>query len=131
MRKVALIAGLFAMLAGMSSAFAWDRRGWEELGRRTVNGRNDVDTIHIGRREGRFSKIAVVVENGDMEIFDMVVVFGDGEEWRPGIRHHFRGGERSRVIDLPGDRRIIRSVTFHYGNTGARWREAHVELWGR
>ena len=61
----------------------------------------------------------------------VVVVFGDGEEWRPGIRHHFRGGERSRVIDLPGDRRVIRSVTFRYGNTGARWREAHVELWGR
>jgi hypothetical protein len=109
----------------------WNNRGWEKLGEQAVNGRNDVDTIHVGRREGRFRRIAIVVEGGEVELHDMVVTFHNGETFRPAIRHHFRQNATSREIDLPGDTRSIRNVTFRYGNAGRRGDQGRVELWGR
>src|SRR5262249_10953423 len=46
----------------------WDSRGWVMLGERTVNGRVDHDRIEVGRYEGRFNKLTLVVENSDMEL---------------------------------------------------------------
>ena len=58
----------------------WDSRGWVQLGDRTVNGRYDHDRIEVGRYEGRFSKLTMVVENSDLELIDFKITFGDRTE---------------------------------------------------
>ena len=59
---------------------AWDSRGWVRLGERTVNGRVDHDRIDVGRYEGKFGKLTMVVENSDLELLDFKIVFGDNTE---------------------------------------------------
>jgi hypothetical protein len=95
---------------------AWNPTGWTLLGERTVNGRFDHDRIEVGRYEGRFSKLTVVVENSDLELIDMSVQFVTGAPWRPEVAHFFREGQRTRAIDVPGDARTIRYIDFRYRN---------------
>ncbi|HEX3765816.1 MAG TPA: hypothetical protein VHW23_44270, partial [Kofleriaceae bacterium] len=57
------------------------RNGFSYLGERFVNGGADHDMIHVGRRDGRFHEIMIVVERAPIELFDLVVTFGDGERF--------------------------------------------------
>ncbi|HEU0034670.1 MAG TPA: hypothetical protein VFQ53_28795 [Kofleriaceae bacterium] len=103
--------------------------GWARLGERWVHGRADRDVIHVGRADGRFTRLQVVVEHSALEMYDMTIVFGDGSAYSPPLRMVFGQGTTSRVIDLPGGARVIRRVEFRYGNLPGGGR-AQVELWG-
>ena len=141
MTKRLILAGLlvFAACATRTRTVVVERRaeghveghgheGWEKLGEREVNGAVDHDVIEVGAREGRFRKIMFVVENSAVEMFDVTVHFGDGSTWSPATRLIFPADTRSRVVDLPGADRFIRSVHFKYGNLPGGGR-ARVELW--
>lgn len=104
--------------------------GFEKLGERTIDGKIDRDRIGVGRADGRFKRIAIVVEESAAEIFDVEITFGDGDVLRVPTRLVFDRNTRSRVIDLPGGERVIRHVDFKYGNLPGGGR-AHVELWGK
>ena len=106
------------------------RNGFVYLGERLVNGGVDHDVIHVGRRDGRFREIMIVVERAPIELFDLVVTFGNGERFEPRMRLVFGPDTRSRTIDLPGGTRVIQRVDFRYGNVVAGAR-AKVELWAR
>jgi hypothetical protein len=106
------------------------RSGYTHLGERIVNGGVDHDVIAVGRDDGRFRELMLVVERAPVEIYDLVVTFGNGERYEPRTRLVFGPDSASRSIDLPGNARFIRRVDFRYANlvAGAR---AKVELWGR
>lgn len=106
-------------------------RGWELLGERVAEFKVDRDRIEVGRSEGRFSKLRVAVKGAPLEMYDMVVTFGDGTTFSPNIRHHFNENSWSHEIDLPGDRRAIRSVDFRYRSPDRREGRATVLLYGR
>src|SRR5688572_29474371 len=55
----------------------WDTNGWTSLGQQTVNGKRDTDTIKVGVKEGKFSKVTLVVDDSDLEMFDIVFHFGN------------------------------------------------------
>ena len=103
---------------------------WDKLGERWVDRRADRDVIVVGRRDGRFRRLNLVVEHSALEMFDVVVTFGDGSTWSPNTRLLFNRNTRSRVIDLPGDARVIRKVEFRYANLPGGGR-AQVELWAK
>jgi hypothetical protein len=102
---------------------------WDKLGERWVQGGADRDVIQVGMKEGRYKRIKVVVEHSAVELFDITVVFGNGEVYSPPTRLVFGQGATSREIDLPGASRHIRRVEFRYGNLAGGGR-AQVELWG-
>lgn len=106
----------------------WDSRGWALLGERTVNGRVDHDRIDVGRQDGRFNKLTMVVENSDLELMDFRIVFGDRTEYHPKLSYVFREGQRTRVIELPPGEAVIRFIDIQYRNLSAA--EAHVQVWG-
>jgi hypothetical protein len=106
------------------------RNGFYYLGERAVNGGMDHDAIHVGRRDGRFHELMIVVERAPIELYDLVVMFGNGERWEAHTRMVFGAESTSRNIDLPGGGRIIQRVDFRYGNLVAG-AQAKVELWGR
>jgi hypothetical protein len=106
------------------------RNGFNYLGERTVNGGIDHDVIHVGRQDGKFHEIMVVAERAPVEIYDLVVTFGNGERYEPHTRLVFGPDSTSRNIDLPGGGRFIKRVEFRYGNLVAG-ANAKVELWGR
>lgn len=103
--------------------------GWTRLGERWIQGAVDHDTISaIG--QGRFRQVTVRVEHSAAELFDIVFTFGDGTTYSPGTRLVFGPGTTTRVIDLPGDARIIRRVDFRVANLPGGGR-AQVEIWAR
>jgi hypothetical protein len=94
----------------------WNSRGWDRLGQAQVMGTFDRDVIKVGRDDGRFTKLGFVVEDSDVELYDVIVTFGNGESFAPNVRHTFREGARSQEIDLPGATRAIKQIDFRYGN---------------
>jgi hypothetical protein len=102
---------------------------WDKLGERWVHGGGDRDVIQVGKTEGRYKRIKVVVEHSAVELFDITVVFGNGDVYSPPTRLLFGQGATSREIDLPGESRFIRRVEFRYGNLPGGGR-AQIELWG-
>jgi len=120
---------MLTVLGLLSSAPVMAQR-WEVLGSRRVSFAAERDVIQVGAVDGAFDAIRIDVENGDIEMFDVRVVFGDGSDFSPTTRFSFREGSRSRTIDLPGDARVIRRVSFAYSSRLRRGR-ATVRLLGR
>ena len=138
-RTIPLVALLIA--AGSGSALAqppgrpmppqqiWDSRGWVQLGERTVNGRYDHDRIEVGRYEGRFTKLTMVVLDSELQLIDFKIVFGDNTEYHPKLEHVFREGQRTRVLDLPPSEAVIRYIDVRYKNLPGGG-EARMQVWG-
>jgi len=101
---------------------------WDKLGERWVNGRADRDVINVNRRE-RYSRIKLVVEHSAVEMYDVEIIFGNGERFAPGTRLIFGEASTSREIDLPGGLRDIERIEFKYGNLPGGGK-AQVEVWG-
>jgi len=80
--------------------------------------------------EGRFNELRFVVHGGAIEMYDVVVVLGDGETVRPSTRLILDRGE-GRMVDLPGERRVVRRVEFVYRSLRSDHRRATVSLFGR
>lgn len=107
------------------------QREWVHLGARQVDFRLDHDVVRTAA-QGHFKRIRLVVEGGDLEMFDVRITFGDGKAFSPPGRFYFKGNSRSRVIDLPGAARIIGWIDFYYRSVpGGGPGKATVHLYGR
>ena len=98
------------------------------LGERTVNGHYDHDRIEVGRYDGKFSKLTVVVENSELEMVEMKIRFADGSEYKPAVTGFYREDQRTRVIEMPPGESIIRNIDFKYRQPGGG--HARVQVWG-
>ena len=68
--------------------------------------------------------------DSDLEMIDFEIKFGKGAPWHPPLTHYFKEGARTRVIDFPGDERVIKFIDFKYRNLpggGA----AKVQVWAK
>jgi hypothetical protein len=125
---LALVCTLTALpLAARAAAGPDD---WQLLGSRRVSFSAEKDVIEVGVREGLFNAIRVEVQDGDLEMYNIRVVFGNGTAWSPDTRVAFRERSRSRVIDLPGEARVIRRIEFWY-RSRLRRGQATVQVLGR
>ena len=104
---------------------------WELLGRKEVSFIVERDTIEVGRAEGRFHALKLVVEGAPVEMRDIRVTFGDGSTFHPETRLNFAPNSVSRTIDLPGRERVIRKIDFLYRKTSGIFRVATVTVYGR
>ncbi|MBL7802323.1 MAG: hypothetical protein JNL02_01205 [Saprospiraceae bacterium] len=104
---------------------------WEMLGMRRVNYGLDRDEIAVTRAEGIFTALQIRVKGSPINMHKIVVHFGNGETQEFELRENFRAGSASRVLDLPGNRRVIRKVVFWYDTKNLAGRKAVVQLWGR
>jgi hypothetical protein len=90
------------------------REQWDLLGEQTVGFGVDRDVIRVGRREGRFSKIALEVRDNDVEILDLKVFFNRGPPQDVRVREKMRAGSRTRPLDLAGGDRVIDRIEMTY-----------------
>jgi hypothetical protein len=120
----------FVMAAPLSAAEE-SRGPWELLGRQEADFRKDHDRIDVGRHEGRFKQLQIRVDEAPVEIRNMVITFNDGKTFKPSLRHRFDERSKSHVIDLPGNRRVIKSIDFDYRSTNRREGKAIVAVYGR
>jgi hypothetical protein len=119
----------FAVLLFSCSAVALAQR-WEYLGEANVDGAQDHDNIVVTGSRGTFRAIQIRVQKAPIEFDRVVVHYGDGDSEPIHIRSRIPAGGQTRVIDLPGNRRIIRSVEFWYARASRSRRRPKVRLFG-
>jgi hypothetical protein len=123
-----------AVLPGCAIEAA-DRRGrpdrWQPLGDAEAGFEFDRDRLNVARDAGPFRQLRVEVRGAPLEIREMTVTFGDGEQFKPRFPGRLEPGREGYVVDLPGGRRSIDAVTFVYRTEGRRDRSAKVLLYGR
>jgi hypothetical protein len=94
-------------------------RGAEVIGQRPANFGADTDTITVGEEKGKFRRIGLEIDGNDVEVRRIVIEFGNGDRLDVAMGVVFQEGERSRSIDLPGEKRFIRTITLHYRTVGS------------
>ena len=129
---------LAAFLLAIASTDAAERRGdrdrdngWELLGRQRVDLKNERDRIDVGKSEGQFRQIQIRVDDAPIEINKMVITFGNGETFEPRINERLGEDTKTRAIDLPGERRVIKRIDFNYRTANRREGRATVSIYGR
>ncbi|HWM85574.1 MAG TPA: hypothetical protein VNO33_07045 [Kofleriaceae bacterium] len=108
----------------------WDSRGWTLMGEQWVRGDKQKDFVRVGARKGPFTRLMVVVEEGEVNLDDIIIEYDNGRKHSPQLHHSFRDGSRTRPVDLRGDARAIRRVELRYSNMPKNQR-AKVQIWGR
>ena len=122
---------LLAQLVFTSPVFAGSlTEGWEQLGKVKVSSSMERDELRIASK-GFVKQITIEVLNAAVYFESVSVHLGKGEVIDLPIRSIIKAGERSRVFDLPSERRIIRKVVFHHKKTRDTSGKAEVILWGR
>ncbi len=104
---------------------------WERLGTRKVNYLVERDVIHVGAKEGGFTKLKVVVNGGSINMHRMVVEYMNGSTEEIELRHNFRRGSGSRIIDIQGGTRLIKEIRFFYDTKNLARSKARLTVFGR
>jgi hypothetical protein len=101
------------------------------LGTRNVTDRVDHDTIRVTASRGDFRRIQFRVSRRPIELYRVVVHYGNGADDRLEVRENVRAGGSTRWIDLRGGDRVIRSIEFWYdaGSIG-RGGTATIRVYG-
>jgi hypothetical protein len=87
----------------------------ELLGSQKIGFKADRDVLKVGRKEGRFRRIALRAVDNDIEILDMKIFYARGPADDVQVRRVLRAGQRSEPIDLKGDEpRVINRIEFVY-----------------
>lgn len=115
-------------LAAPAAALAAIDDGWKQLGTRIVDLGVERDTVPCGY-SGFLKAIVIEVRKSPVEFLDVKVIFGNGEVADVPMKAVVRAGQRSRIIDLPGNKRVVNRVELLYRT--ARGRRAEVVVWGK
>ncbi|MBW1296516.1 DUF2541 family protein [Aquimarina litoralis] len=127
--KIALPFLIIIFLVG--SSFTITPLKWEHLGARTVNYKIDRDVIKVTAKDGRFKKLKIKVTNGSLNMHRVVVQYGNGDKQEIKVKKNFAKGGATRLIDLKGNKRIIRDITFFYDTKNFSRKRAKVHVFGK
>jgi len=107
-----------------------ERENWELLGQQSVGFGIDHDVIRVGRREGRFEKIALEVSGNDVEILNVRVIYFHGPPQDVSVREFIRAGARTRPLDLIGGDQSIDRIELVYRSRPGFRGQATVAVYG-
>jgi hypothetical protein len=131
-RKFAGAAALLLLLVtifAVDTATAGRLRGWELIGQATVSDARDHDTIAVTGAQGSFKRVQVKVFERAVQFREMTIHFANGGDQQVELREVIRPGRASRVIDVEGGDRVIRSIEFRY-DAQSRGHRAVVKVFG-
>ena len=125
------VAAALLLAALLPAAASADRRGgWVLLGERSVTDARDHDTIAVTAARGDFRRLQLRVLDRAVQFHAVKVHFASGETQELELREVIRAGGRSRVIDLEGRDRVIRSIELRYDAQSLGGRPARVRVYG-
>jgi len=87
---------------------------WQTLGEKKVNLSLESDVMKVGANEGRFTTLKFKVEDQAIFLLRIKVTYGNGESDLKVIKQRINEGSESKLIDLPGNKRVIKSIRFFY-----------------
>ena len=124
--KKLLVLGVLTLIA--ATAFSEPMpAGSVVLGERTVDFHADHDVIQVGTYEGWFKSIGFWVERNNIEVFNLVITYGDGERQKIDTRLIFNEGTRSRLIPVEWGKRRIKTIAFTFKTVGS-WFEGRARV---
>lgn len=128
-----LLSGVFA--ESKSQVVSKPRQGsagtWRLLGTVQANFTADHDAVVVSGPYDYFRKLKFGVTNAPLNIVRMIVRYDDtGAPERIDIRFSIPQGGESRVIELKGGKRKLKSVEFWYDTQGAGKGKANVTIFG-
>ena len=91
--------------------------GWELLGESKANFVRDKDQVNVLSAE-RFTAIRFKVEDKDIHLSNINVVYQSGDKLSPVMDEDIVAGQLSRVVELGTEGKSIRSVDFSYRSKG-------------
>ena len=136
------LSGLLSLLAAvallMVAPAQAQRRGadqWVKLGEQSVGFSVDRDVIQLGRDDGRFRAIKLLVKRNDVFILDVRATYRSGEQQDLVVRQPIRAGSETPALQLAasprGDNgRVIQQIEFIYKSRPGFGDQAIVEVWG-
>ncbi len=130
--SLALIIGAasFAGTAARSSK-NMQPKDWEKLGSRVVNMQADHDEIPVTIKDGIFTKVRLKIMKAPIHLMNINIVFGNGENKNVVFNKKFAAGSFTRIIDLPGNKRIIKKVKLNYKSVPSGSGRAVISLFGK
>lgn len=128
-----VVLAMIGLAMATSAPLAAQRaRDWALLGERTVTDRGDHDTVAVSGVRGTFTAVKFEVQRHAVDFQRVVIHFGNGDDQKVELRDTIRAGGETRVIDIEGANRVIRSIDFWYdANTIGRGGRAVVRALGR
>lgn len=100
------------------------------LGTRHVSDRAESDSINVGKDRGAFAGLRVKASGSAVEFKRVVIHFENGSKQVMERNRLLGKGNKSRVIDLDGEKRFIDKVVFHYEARSRGWKGAEIKLFG-
>lgn len=110
-------------------SFYDDRRGgnWNRIGEIVINPRVEREIIRVDPRNDAFSRVGVRAFDGDVEIIELNIRFGNNDVERVRVGRLVRAGTGLPPIDLPGRVRRTREIEVVYRPYGP----ARIQIVGR
>lgn len=104
---------------------------WEKLGSRVVNMQADHDEIMVTLKDGVFTKVRLKIMKAPIHLMNINIVFGNGSNKNVVFNRKFAAGSFTRVIDLPGNKRIIKKVKLNYKSVPVGKGKSVIALFGK
>jgi hypothetical protein len=106
-------------------------QAWEKLGSRVVTMSSDHDEIPVTVHDGFYTAVQLRIMKAPIHLTNINIVFGNGDNENVVFDKNFAAGSETRVIDLPGNNRVIKKVMLNYHSVPTQKGRAVVSLWGR
>ena len=104
---------------------------WVELGTRMVNMQAEHDEIEVTAKEGAFTKVRLHIMKAPIHLLNINIIFGNGENENVVFNKKFAPDTYTRIIDLPGNKRIIKKVKLNYESVPVGKGRAVIVLYGK
>lgn len=128
---VAAMLAITVLSVGCKSSAPNSGPTWVKLGERLVDFRADHDVIPVTANRGKFRAVKLRVSRAPIFIKNVRITYGNGANENIAIGKRIPPGTETRALNLPGDARIIRKVTFNYRTGPAAGKKAMVTVLGR
>ena len=104
---------------------------WVKLGSVKAGHAADHDRITVAGPYDNFRKLKFKVKNASLNLRQVVVIYDDGAPEKLDVKEDLAAGAETRVIDLHGGKRSIRTIEFWYETKGNKGDKAEVVAFGQ
>jgi hypothetical protein len=125
------LAFLLAIIFSAYSSFAQNKIFWDKIGTETVDYTIDHDVVSLNKSQQTYTALKIKVTNGTLNVHKATVHFVNGENMDIDLPKVLGEGNDGKLIDLPGNKRLIEKVTFWYDTENKNNEKAVVEVWAR
>ena len=108
-----IVAATLSLAFAGGAAEAQYGGGWRVIGYKTVAFGTDVDTIYTPG-QWRYRQVRLCAVNSPINVRDVDIYFANGSKRDFDFHGWLRGGQCTRVLDLPGRTRNIARIRMKY-----------------